>query len=198
MLEVGCQHGPGGAGDPGLTMAETRSHFASWVIVSSPLTLSHDVNNDTIMDQIWPIITNREVLEVSQSYAGFSGGPFKSSSTMVTLDSVNHAAVQKGMTESERALVGPTDAPSFQYFYKPMPGGKTAVLLMNHGDTAVDLTLDFSDIPGVKCSTCHVRDIWNRKDLGSMQGSFVAKSVGSHDCAFVIISEGTAENLLSV
>merc|ERR1719469_716569 len=56
MLEVGCQHGPGGAGDPGLTAAESRTHFGAWVIVSSPLTLSHDVNNDTIMDQIWPVI----------------------------------------------------------------------------------------------------------------------------------------------
>merc|ERR1719235_382013 len=52
MLEVGCQHGPGGKGDPGLSMAEARTHFASWAIVSSPLTLSHDVNNDTIMDQV--------------------------------------------------------------------------------------------------------------------------------------------------
>ena len=36
---------------PGLSMAETRAHFGSWAIVSSPLTLSMDVNNDTIMDQ---------------------------------------------------------------------------------------------------------------------------------------------------
>ena len=47
MLQVGCQHGPGGASDPGLTMSETRTHFGAWSIVSSPLTLSHDVNNDT-------------------------------------------------------------------------------------------------------------------------------------------------------
>lgn len=190
MLEVGCQHGPGGAGDPGLTMAETRSHFGAWVIVSSPLTLSHDVNNDTIMDQIWPIISNKEVLAVSQSYAGFSGGPFKSSNSEVVLDGVNHAAMEKSMTEEERKATGPTVAPSFQYFYKPMEAGgaKTAVLLMNHGDAASDLTLDFADIPGVSCSNCHVRDIWNHKDLGSSHGSFLAKGVGSHDCAFLIIT----------
>merc|ERR1719408_598447 len=80
MLEVGCQHGPGGAGDPGLSMEETRTHFGSWAIVSSPLTLSHDVNNDTIMDQIWDVISNKEVIEVSQASAGHSGSPFKSSS----------------------------------------------------------------------------------------------------------------------
>ena len=44
MLQVGCAHGPGGASDPGLTLPETRTHFYAWVIVSSPLTLSHNVN----------------------------------------------------------------------------------------------------------------------------------------------------------
>lgn len=198
MLEVGCQHGPGGAGDPGLTMAETRSHFAAWVIVSSPLTLSHDVHNDTIMDKIWPIITNTEVLAVSQSYVGFSGGPFKSSSSLVTLDAVNHAALEKGMTELERTAVGPAVAPSFQYLYKPIEadGAKTAVLLMNHADTAADLLLNFADIPGVKCSKCNVRDIWNHKDLGSSDVEITITGVGSHDSAFLIITP--ADNTITV
>merc|ERR1712217_1011905 len=102
MLEVGCQHGPGGAGDPGLSLAETRTHFGAWVSVSSPLTLSHDVNNDTIMDQIWPIIANTEVLAVSQTYAGHSGSPFKTSDTAVKLDDVNYAAMHRSMTEDEK------------------------------------------------------------------------------------------------
>ena len=60
MLEVGCAHGPGGVHDPGLNEAETRTHFGAWAIVSSPLTLSHDVNNATITDKIWPVISNTE------------------------------------------------------------------------------------------------------------------------------------------
>ena len=76
MLEVGVVRSPFG-GDKGLTIEETRAHFGSWVIVSSPLTLSHDVNNQTIQDAIWPLISNTEVLAVSQSYAGHSGSPFK-------------------------------------------------------------------------------------------------------------------------
>lgn len=196
MLEVGCQHGPGGAGDPGLNMAETRSHFASWVIVSSPLTLSHDVNNDAIMDKIWPIISNKEVLSVSQSYAGFSGGPFKTSSETVVLDTVNFAQMAKGMTEEERQATGPTLAPSFQYLYKPMPGGKTAVLLMNSGDSAADLEFDFKDVPGLSCTSCHIRDIWAQKDAGVATNSYVAKSVGSHDCAFFILSPSETAEVL--
>jgi alpha-galactosidase len=45
MLEVGCAAGPGGSSDSGLSLGEARSHFGAWAIVSSPLTLSHDVNN---------------------------------------------------------------------------------------------------------------------------------------------------------
>ena len=60
MLEVGCAHGPGGVHDPGLNEAETRTHFGAWAIVSSPLTLSHHVNNATITDKIWPVISNTE------------------------------------------------------------------------------------------------------------------------------------------
>ena len=52
MLQVGCAHGPGGKDDPGLSFAETRTHFGAWAIVSSPLTLSHDVNNDTVSGAI--------------------------------------------------------------------------------------------------------------------------------------------------
>jgi alpha-galactosidase len=48
MLEVGCAAGPGGSSDSGLTLGETRSHFGAWAIVSSPLTLSHDVNNSEL------------------------------------------------------------------------------------------------------------------------------------------------------
>lgn len=50
-------------------------------------------------------------------------------------------------------------APKWQYFYKPLApfGASTAVLLMNHDATSADLTVNFSDIPGVKCTTCKVR-----------------------------------------
>ena len=78
MLEVGCAAGPGGSSDKGLTIQETRSHFGGWAIVSSPLTLSHDVNNDTIADMIWPIIANPEAIAVNQEYFGFSGSSFSS------------------------------------------------------------------------------------------------------------------------
>jgi alpha-galactosidase len=185
MLEVGCQHGPGGAGDPGLSIAETRTHFGAWAIVSSPLTLSHDVNNDTIMDQVWPIVSNKEAIAVSQTYAGFSGGPFKSSEKTVVLDDVSPHLMTKYMTEDERQATGPMVTASFQYLYKPLDYEHTAaaVMLINSDANAQELTLNLADVPGIK-GPCKVRDIWAHKDLGSADASMKFK-VESHDSAFL-------------
>ena len=166
---------------------ETRTHFAAWVIVSSPLTLSHDVNNGTVMDAVWPIISNPEVIAVSQTYAGHSGSPFKNSSARVVLDSLNYAAMHKELDPlgEEAASLGPTNAPATQYFYKPLGGADIAVLLMNNGDAATDLELDFADVPGLKGTACTVRDLWSRSDLGQFDKTYTAKAVASHDAPFL-------------
>merc|ERR1712107_117338 len=99
------------------------------------------------------------------------------------------------MSVEEVSAVGPLSVPTWQYFYKPIlaDGAKTAVLLMNHGSGATDLTLDFQDISGVKCTTCKLRDIWNHKDLGSFdaiatvaQKQRAARAGGANDIARVI------------
>lgn len=186
MLEVGCKHGPGGASDTGLNQAETRSHFAAWAIVSSPLTLSHDVNNDTIMDAVWPVIANKEAIAINQAWAGHSGSPFKQAPGSIEIDDFNH--VVQGMVMPHWGTMS-----SWQYFYKPIGGGKTATLLMNHDSKTQDLTLTFADVPGLMCRKCHVRDVWAHKDLGVFEGTFVAKDVVSHDAPFLVLSAADSE-----
>merc|ERR1719327_2208567 len=102
--------------------------------------------------------------------------------------------MEKGMTEEERQATGPTIAPSWEYYYKPLGGGKTAVLLMNHGDSSAELSLSFGDIPGVSCSKCSLRDIWNHKELGSFSSTY-STTVASHDAAFLIVT-GASEGAL--
>eukprot|EP00928_Gymnodinium_smaydae_P033234 TRINITY_DN23857_c0_g2_i1.p1 TRINITY_DN23857_c0_g2~~TRINITY_DN23857_c0_g2_i1.p1 ORF type:complete len:445 (-),score=86.88 TRINITY_DN23857_c0_g2_i1:117-1451(-) len=181
MLEVGCHNG--------LNAAETRTHFGAWVIVSSPLTLSHDVNNDTIMDEIWPVIANKEAIAISQTYAGFSGGPFKSSSREVVLDEVNPSAMHKRMSDEERRATGPTVAASFQYFYKPLDFQNTsaAVLLINSDSSEQTLHMTVSDVPGIQGPCDSVRDIWEHEDLAGSTAAMDFK-VGAHDSAFVKLS----------
>jgi alpha-galactosidase len=180
MLQVGCQHGPGGAGDPGLSPQETRSHFGAWAIVSSPLTLSHDVNNATVMHKIWNVISNTEVLAVNQAYVGDSGGVYASSDHTVEL---TDAYIEARLLTGEEKRVS---ASASQYLSKQLPGGKVAVLLMNSADATATLESDFSSIPGVTCTTCDVRDIWAHKDLGKMSNK-ISVSVESHDAAFLVI-----------
>lgn len=177
MLQVGCAHGPGGASDPGLSMAETRSHFGAWAIVSSPLTLSHDINNETVNDAIWDTITNTEVLAINQAYFGDSGGQYAASSEMVEF---TDAHIENNDDESR------VTSPLSQYLYKPIGDGKVAVLLMNSGSSPQTLTTDFTQVPGVSCTNCPVRDVWAQKSLGTFQDKW-SGSVGSHDAVFLVI-----------
>lgn len=63
MLEVGRMG----------SVTEDRTHFGAWVITSSPLILGFDMRNDTLTDQLWPFIANREAIAISQSWSGHPG-----------------------------------------------------------------------------------------------------------------------------
>ena len=182
MLQVGCAHGPGGASDPGLTLPETRTHFYAWVIVSSPLTLSHNVNDPVISERVWPIIANTEALAVSEAYFGHSGTMYKGSEEKVVL---TDAAIDADPADD---LV-PVSVSAGQYFYKQMShdGSITAVLAMNANTATTSMTVDFTEIPGVKGTKFTVRDINAHKDLGSFTGKWTG-DVEGHDVAFLLLT----------
>ena len=52
-----------------------KSHLILFLLnnLLIPLTLSFDLTNATLMDELWPIITNPEALAVSQSWHGHPG-----------------------------------------------------------------------------------------------------------------------------
>ena len=199
MLQVGCEHGPGGARDPGLTPAETRTHFYAWVIVSSPLTLSHNVNDPTITKAVWPVIANTEALAVSKAYFGHSGTLFNASTDTVELTDAHieqcaqeEAVGTRVCEEHEKVVV----TPSAQYFYKPLDtaGKRTAVLMMNAVNASASLSFNFADVPGLKCTSCHVRDIHAHKDMGAHTGTY-SQTVEGHDVAFLVVSDGATGEL---
>lgn len=181
MLEVGCT-----AQGHSLTAVETRTHFGAWCIVSSPLILSHDVDDDSVVDEIWPIISNKEAIAINQAWAGHSGSPFKQAAHTIALPGLSNV---DGTWLWESASV-----PSWQYFYKPLGGGRAAVLMINHDAKAQELTLDPHDIPGLVCSgVCTVRDVWAHQDLPAIQGT-LARSIASHDSAFLVLAPVGAES----
>ena len=169
MLQVGVRDG--------LSLEETRSHFGGWAIVSSPLILSHDVNDDDVMDRIWDIISNREILAVNQGYFGDSGGVYKISNDTIVLQ---HDKFK-------------TEVPVYQYLSKPLGVNIVAVLLMNSDGSQRLLEANFADIPGLDYDSNSdeeylVRDLWAHEYKGAYQNS-ISVSVRSHDAAFFLIQK---------
>jgi len=179
MLQVGCAHGPGGSRDPGLSMPETRTHFGAWCIVSSPLTLSHDVNDPAVQAKVWPIIANKEALAVSKAYFGNSGTQFKTSTETVELTD----AYIESLEYEPRVT-----APAQQFFYKPLSwdGSKVAVLVINSASTG-KVSFKTSEVPGLKGSKFAVRDVWAHQDQATITDEW-SGSVAVHDAAFLVLT----------
>lgn len=190
MLEVGCDHGPGGDNDPGLSYVEARTHFGAWCIVSSPLILSHDMNNDTVTDSIWDIITNTEAIAVNQAWAGESGTIFAESEKKIHMST-------NPVDKRERSLALPqVRVGEWQQWSKKISDKETAVLIMNNGDSTQEISLDINAIPSLKESgTSHysVRDIWAHKEAASdVTGAYQVK-LESHDSAFLMLTAVDSE-----
>lgn len=79
MLEVGRmpEHNP----------AESRSHFAAWAIVSAPLVLGFDLSDEAKLTLAWPTISNREVIEISQTWV--HGMPYPSGKLLASWQAPN-------------------------------------------------------------------------------------------------------------
>ena len=124
----------------------------------------------------------REALAVSEAYFGHSGTSFSKSEETVLL---TDAAIDADPNDD----LEPFAAPAAQSFYKPLSddGSKTAVLLMNAGTASESMTVEFKDVPGLKCTKCTVRDIHAHKDLGSFTDKWTGPVEG-HDVAFLVIT----------
>ena len=174
MLEVGVTNTQSSL--PMLTHTEARSHFGAWCIVSAPLTLGLDLTDKTTVDSVWDIITNTEAIAINQDYAGKSGDQFYTSTATTSFSPChwgNNTCVM----------------PSQQYWYKPLSNGDFAVLLMNNGAQAQNMTVSFADIPGLKYDQLTIRDVWAHVTIpGCFENQYTIPYVGSRDSVFLRLS----------
>ena len=181
MLECGITNTQ--SAEPPLSFVESRTHFGAWAIVSSPLVLGMNLSDSVTMDAVWPIISNTEAIAINQEYAGFSGTRFYESPELTFFSPCGWW------------LPNCTYA-SIMHWYKPLPNGDTAVLLMNNGDTPATLTLEWDTVPGLlspQGTTVGVRDVWNHENLGDMAGAFVpATPTPSRDSIFLRLTPRTS------
>ena len=139
--------------------------------------LSHDINDDDLMDRIWGIISNREIVAVNQGYFGDSGGIYDVSNEKIVLQQEKYK----------------TEVPVYQYLSKPLGVNKVAMLLINSDMTQHILNATFADIPGLGYEIDSgkeylARDMWAHEHMGAFQNS-ISVSVKSHDASFLLIEK---------
>ena len=161
MLEVGVTNG----GVPVLNFTEARTHFGAWCIVSAPLVLGMNLSDAATVAAFWPIVSNTEAIAVNQGYAGASGTRFYESADVTRFSPCGWGPEFKNCTYASQ-----------MYWYKPLPGGDVAVLMMNNADTPALLSLEWDLVPGLlppQGSLVRVRDIWGHQNLGVIEGAFL-------------------------
>ena len=158
---------------------ESRSHFAAWAVLSSPLILSFKLTDTHTLDAMWPIITNRRVIAVNQRWAGHPG--------------------------TRLATDAHTGGEEWQAWAKPLGGGAHAALLLSTGSRSrqtisVPFTTISGDFARPHVAAC-VYDLHadpRQPPLGPILSagskSLTAAGVGAHDsamyCVHVVAVEG--------
>uniref|UniRef100_A0A6U4G2I8 Alpha-galactosidase n=1 Tax=Phaeomonas parva TaxID=124430 RepID=A0A6U4G2I8_9STRA len=136
------------------TYEENRSHFAAWAITSNPLILGLDVMDQKTLDSVWDIISNEEILDINEVWAGHPGffvkrqiayfSPMlKGSAEERRMEELTEeqladlqaepnliANIEGGMTQAWDYISHMYD--QIQIWAKPQPNGKLAVLVLNN------------------------------------------------------------------
>ena len=98
-------------------------HFGSWCIVSSPLILAYNMSEPARRELVWPIITNKEAIQVNQIWAG-------------------HPGSQK--------LAGIGNNKQVEVWTKPLGGDRTAALFVNTAEKDAQTAVEtFHRIGGI-------------------------------------------------
>lgn len=154
MLEVGN-------GD--LTQEETRSHFAFWAAMKSPLLIGTDLTE--LSGENIGVLKNEYLLAFNQDPV--YGGP---------------ATPYKWGTNPDWTY---NDTYPAEYWAGASQAG-ILILLLNPSNVTQTKEATWSDVPGLEGSRYQVTDVWTGSDLGCAQSSY-SLNVSSHDTAVLLV-----------
>ncbi|KIV99752.1 uncharacterized protein PV09_08672 [Verruconis gallopava] len=144
--------------------AETRSHFALWAAMKSPLLIGTDLSKLSYHDL--DVLKNPYLLSFNQDDTyGKPAQPYKwGTNPDWTFDAKRPAEYWAG-----KSKIG------------------TLVLVLNTDDSVSNKTIDFDEIPGLDGNKSYmVTDIWTGRVLNCIVGGIVAE-ISAHDTAAVIV-----------
>jgi hypothetical protein len=167
-----------------MSMAEERTLFANWAIVSSPLVLGIDSRDDSVVMKYLPIVGNKHALAINQDWAGYPGQLLKQSNTSVERYTPIGAVCEENST---------TNLPEWLVYTKPLNtnGGGVAALFINLSDAPVSFELTVTEL--IAAGAPHecdfsVVDVWTGNQLQAIVSTinpFKTGPVASHDSVFV-------------
>jgi len=181
------RYGPWDGGFVQPTITEQRTHFGLWCVLSAPITLSIDFSNESAVDSVWHIITNIHALAVNQAWVGHPGTVFMQSNRSIALRATcvqNTTCDNHGKGAKQRLTV-----PSWQAWYKPLPGNAAAVFVANHdAHSPAKVTIKFSDIPGLSAGElCTVTNVWKQELLVGAHTSHTEPALAPRDSVFITV-----------
>ncbi|KAL7928519.1 glycoside hydrolase family 27 protein [Trichoderma chlorosporum] len=155
MLEIG---------NGNLTAAESRTHFALWAAMKSPLLIGTDLSQLS-QDNI-NLLKNKDLLAFNQDKVyGSPATPYK-------------WGVNPNWTFN-------TTYPA-EYWAGPSTNGHLVLMVNTLGQT-VTKEANWAEIPGLSAGRYEVRDVWAGKSLGCL--SSYQASVASHDTAVILVGK---------
>jgi alpha-galactosidase len=158
-------------GNVGLTLTEQYTHMTMWCIAGAPLLAGTDLihaSNETLA-----ILANREVTAIDQDLG--KGG------------AIQGKLLTANLWADQASLAKPGGASKTEVWAKHLADGKSvAVALLNLGDNATSISASW-ELLGLPSATTSatVRDLWAKKDLGTVSGMVRVAAVPSHGTAFL-------------
>ena len=150
MLEVG---------NGNLTYEESRSHFALWAALKSPLVIGTPLHG--VKEEVLEILANRELVAFNQDPVfGASAAPYKWGVNPDGTWNITHPA---------------------EYWAGESSEGTHVFVLNTLGETE-EREVVFSEVPGLGEGEYVVHDMWTGEDIGVFEGS-VTVEIKSHDTA---------------
>ena len=127
---------------------EEQTHFGLWCIISSPLVLGFDMYNSSIMDRVWPTITNPDALMVNEQWAGHPGTLVKAYPAMgvavqMTAQADCDAAIKGWKLTDDGKLVAPASSGAH---------GDQAMCMIGHTTSGPVQCLLYQDNPSYRRS----------------------------------------------
>jgi len=167
----------------GMTLSESRTHFALWCVTSAPLILGYDMTNATIYDAMYPIVSNPQALAINQQWAGWPGSLVKNASEYFDGDTMHGA---QGSTPEKISFA------LWQIWSKPQPQQRglhqEAVLIINLSDEPQDITLVYTDVNTALGTKVTAIDVWTGQGMHVEQSSTIFRNLGPHESRFLLLS----------